>query len=121
MDSELPKIPLFRGEATTHHPAGAVIFEIGSPSDCMYAIQQGDVEVRVKGEPIERLQAGHVFGELGLIDDEPRSAQVIATTDCELVRIDRKRFQFLVQQTPSFALQIMAVLARRLRRGAPRV
>jgi CRP/FNR family transcriptional regulator, cyclic AMP receptor protein len=121
MDSELPKIPLFsRGEATTHHPAGAVIFDIGSPSDCMYAIQQGGVEVRVKGEPIERLQAGHVFGELGLIDDQPRSAQVIATTDCELVRIDRKRFQFLIQQTPSFALQIMAVLAHRLRRGAPR-
>ena len=56
-----------------------------------------------------------------MIDDQPRSAQVIATTDCELVRIDRKRFQFLVQQTPSFALQIMAVLAHRLRRGAPRV
>ena len=122
MDSDLPKIPLFsRGEATTHHSAGAVIFDIGSPSDCMYAIQQGNVEVRVKGEPIERLQAGHVFGELGLIDDHPRSAQVIATTDCELVRIDRKRFQFLIQQTPSFALQIMAVLAHRLRRGAPRV
>jgi CRP-like cAMP-binding protein len=122
MDSELPKIPLFsREEATTHHPAGAVIFDIGSPSDCMYAIQHGDVEVRVKGEPIERLQAGHVFGELGLIDARPRSAQVIAATDCELVRIDRKRFQFLIQQTPSFALQIMAVLAHRLRRGAPRV
>ena len=87
----------------------------------MYAIQHGDVEVQVQGQPVERLEAGHVFGELGLIDDQPRSAKVVATTGCELVRIDRKRFQFLVQQTPSFALQIMAVLAHRLRRGAPRV
>ena len=122
MDSALPKITLFlREEAGTRHPAGTVIFDIGSPSDCMYAIQHGDVEVQVQGQPVEHLEAGHVFGELGLIDDQPRSAKVVATSDCELVRIDRKRFQFLVQQTPSFALQIMAVLAHRLRRGAPHV
>jgi CRP/FNR family cyclic AMP-dependent transcriptional regulator len=120
MDSALPKITLFlREEASTRHPAGEVIFDIGSPSDCMYAIRDGNVEVRIQGQPVEHLEAGHVFGELGLIDDQPRSAKVVATSDCELVRIDRKRFQFLVQQTPSFALQIMAVLAHRLRRGAP--
>jgi CRP-like cAMP-binding protein len=122
MDSALPKITLLlREEATTRHPAGAVIFDIGSPSDCMYAIQRGSVEVRIQGQPVEHLEAGHVFGELGMIDDQPRSAKVVATSDCDLVRIDRKRFQFLVQQTPSFALQIMAVLAHRLRRGAPHV
>src|SRR5678815_4073864 len=102
MDSALPKIPLFsREEATTRHPAGALIFDIGSPSDCMYAIQHGTVEVRVKGEPIERLEAGHVCGGLGLIGGGLRCGCVVATCGCGRVRIDRTRFQFLVELTTS--------------------
>ena len=85
----------------------------------MYVVREGEVEVRVGGTVVEVLEPGHVFGELGLIDDHPRSADVIARTDCEVARIDRRRFEFLVQQTPKFSLQIMAILAYRLRRGAP--
>ena len=121
VEGGLPKIPLLLHEEGRRYGAGEVIVGVGSPSDCMYAVRQGEVEIRVGGASIEVLETGHVFGELGLIDDQPRSAEAVARTDCEVARIDRKRFEFLVQQTPRFALQIMGILAYRLRRGAPRV
>jgi CRP-like cAMP-binding protein len=48
--------------------------------------------------------------------DKPRSALAIARIDCRLVPIDEKRFTFLVQQTPYFSIQVMRVIAERLRR-----
>jgi CRP-like cAMP-binding protein len=51
-----------------------------------------------------------------LLDSVPRSASAVAKTACRLVEINEKRFKFLVQQTPNFALQMMRVIADRLRR-----
>jgi CRP-like cAMP-binding protein len=51
-----------------------------------------------------------------LLDGRPRSATAVAVTTCELVPIDLRRFLFLVQQTPHFALQMMSLMAARLRR-----
>ena len=59
--------------------------------------------------------ADHIFGEMALIDNEPRSATAIAVTDVELVAVTEKQFLFLVGQTPYFALKVMRVLAQRLR------
>ena len=60
---------------------------------------------------------GHdLRGELALIDRRPRSATAVAVTACVLAPIDEKQFQFMVQQTPFFALQVMRVLTERLRR-----
>ncbi|HEU5100134.1 MAG TPA: Crp/Fnr family transcriptional regulator [Roseiflexaceae bacterium] len=59
---------------------------------------------------------GGIVGEMALIDDRPRSATAVAATDCRLVPIDERRFTFLVQQTPMFALAVMRVMAERLRR-----
>ena len=61
------------------------------------------------------LGAGEIFGEMALIDNEPRSASAIAITDVELVPVTEKQFLFLVSQTPYFALKVMRVLAQRLR------
>jgi CRP-like cAMP-binding protein len=52
---------------------------------------------------------------MGIVSPGPRSATVVATTDCEFVAVDEKRFHYLVQQTPFFATQVMRVLAERLR------
>jgi CRP-like cAMP-binding protein len=52
---------------------------------------------------------------MALIDEEPRSARAIALSDCQLQTVDRKQFESLVQETPSFALRVMRTLARRLR------
>jgi CRP-like cAMP-binding protein len=51
-----------------------------------------------------------------MIDEDTRSATVIAKTDCALLPIDRKRFNYLIQQTPNFALNIMRVISARLRK-----
>jgi CRP-like cAMP-binding protein len=53
---------------------------------------------------------------MALLDKEPRSTTAIANTDCRLVPVDQKRFTFLVQQTPYFAIEVMQIMAERLRR-----
>ncbi len=62
-----------------------------------------------------------VVGEMALIDSPERSATVIAKTDVVLTPIDRWTFQYLTQKHPDFALFIMAVMSRRLRRMNRRV
>ena len=57
-----------------------------------------------------------MVGEMALVDHAPRTATVTAQTDSTLAQIDEKRFLFLVQQTPSFALNVMRLLSQRLRR-----
>jgi CRP/FNR family transcriptional regulator, cyclic AMP receptor protein len=63
----------------------------------------------------ETVRENGIFGEMALIDSEPRSATVIAATDVDLVPVGEKRFLFLVGQTPFFVLKVMRVLAGRLR------
>jgi CRP-like cAMP-binding protein len=81
----------------------------------MYVIQEGEVEIRIRGHIVEMLGPGDIFGELALIDDAPRNATAIARTDSRVIPIDQKRFTFLVQQTPYFALKLMQTMSRRLR------
>jgi CRP-like cAMP-binding protein len=96
--------------------AGQVIFSAGESGDVMFIVLDGQVDLLVKGKRVEQLGPGGVLGEMALLDSEPRSATAVARTDCKLVPIDEKRFKFLVQQTPNFALQLMRVIADRLRR-----
>lgn len=116
------KIDLFRFIQDAHTFArGEAIFREGDRGDGMYVVVDGRVQLRVRGKALEDIGPGAVLGEMALIDDAPRTASAIAKRDCRLVRIDAKRFRSLVQQTPDFALQIMAVMAKRLRRMNRRV
>jgi CRP-like cAMP-binding protein len=65
---------------------------------------------------VETLGPGEPFGEMALIDQAPRVASATAKTQCTLAVISEKRFLFMVQTTPHFALQIMKVMADRLRK-----
>ncbi|HUT01576.1 MAG TPA: cyclic nucleotide-binding domain-containing protein [Phycisphaerae bacterium] len=96
-------------------PAGETIFEEGDPGDKMYVILEGEVSVRVGGEDVSLVGAGSIFGEMALIDDSPRSASAVAKTHCRLVGVDEPRFMQLVRQTPQFALEVMKLIANRLR------
>jgi CRP-like cAMP-binding protein len=96
--------------------AGTTIIEEGRPGKLMYVVKAGSADILVGGKVVASVGPGEVFGELSLIDDRARSAAVVARTDCELVPVDERRFLFLVQQTPYFAIQVMRVLAERLRR-----
>jgi CRP-like cAMP-binding protein len=110
-------LDLFRNETEFERfAAGQTIFTEGDRGETMYVVIDGKVELRVKGKLVESLGQGGVFGEMALIDHEPRAATAIAKSDCKLVAIAERRFLFMVQQTPRFALQIMNVIAERLRR-----
>jgi CRP-like cAMP-binding protein len=107
---------LFRHAAQTEmFPSGARILQRGTPGHRMYVIQEGEVEIRIGPRTFERVGAGGFFGEMSLIDDAPRSADVVAATDVVLVPIDEKRFERMVHDTPGFALAVMRELVRRLR------
>ena len=113
----MAKIEVFRHAGNgKSYAAGEIIFREGEPGDVMYAVLEGEVEVRCGDRVIERTGEGGLLGELALIDRAPRSATAVAATPCVLVPVDEKRFQYMVQQTPFFALQVMRVLAERLRR-----
>lgn len=96
-------------------PAGQLLFREGDEGNQMYILETGVAEVFVKNKLVETLVHGSIIGEMGLVSPAPHSASVIAKTDCEFVAIDDKRFQFLVQQTPYFAIQVMRLMAERLR------
>ena len=96
-------------------PAGTVIFEEGSVGTEMFGVVEGEVEVRRSTGPVRRLGPDDTFGEMALVDRSPRSGTVVAVSDTKLAVIDRPTFLFLVQETPAFALQVMASMAERLR------
>jgi CRP/FNR family cyclic AMP-dependent transcriptional regulator len=95
---------------------GETIFEKGEPGDVMYVVLEGQVDIKVETELIEHLAEGQIFGEMALIDKQPRSASAVALSNCRVAPVDQKRFTFLVQQNPYFAIQVMSVMADRLRR-----
>ena len=93
-----------------------VLFRAGELSDDMYVLMTGSVEIIVHDRVMETAEVGAMLGEMALIDDAPHSATVIAKSDSSLFAVDRKRFNFLIQQTPNFALHVMRVIAGRLRK-----
>ncbi|MBL8429179.1 MAG: cyclic nucleotide-binding domain-containing protein [Dechloromonas sp.] len=97
-------------------PAGAALFSENEDGNMMYVLTTGSAEVIVNNRVVESLEHGSIVGEMGLVSPGPRSASVLAVNDCEFVEVDEKRFQFLVQQTPFFATQVMRVMAERLRK-----
>ncbi len=105
-----------RDPAAQSFPAGHVVFNAGEIGDKMYAVVAGEVEILVRGKVIETIRAGGIFGEMALIEDLPRSASAVVKSDARLVPVDRNRFLYMVQNTPFFSLQVLAVVAERLRR-----
>ena len=94
---------------------GQRIFTQGETGRTMYVVHEGEVELLVNGQLVETVFAGGVLGEMGLIDTSPRSATAVARTDCKLIPVNKQRFTLLVQHTPDFALQLMRIMAGRLR------
>lgn len=96
---------------------GAVLFKDGDPSTCLYVVRSGSLTIRSGRVVYEDVGPGGIVGEMGIVEShKPRSAMVYARTQAELVEIDEPRFLALVEATPSFALAVMRVLSRRLRR-----
>jgi CRP/FNR family cyclic AMP-dependent transcriptional regulator len=101
---------------TLSFKAGATIFREGDNAHDLFVVKKGQVRIQIGNRTVSELEPDSIFGEMALIDDEPRSATAIAVTDVELVAVSERQFLFLVSQTPYFALKVMRVLAQRLRK-----
>jgi CRP-like cAMP-binding protein len=99
--------------------AGETIVAQGDPGTSLFVLYSGTAAVRLgQGESaklVTELQAGSYFGEMTLFDDQPRSASVVAQTNCTLLSLDRDRFRTLVAQRPIVLMQICKTFGARLR------
>ena len=95
--------------------AGQVIFKEDETGDFAYVLIEGEVDLTYHGHLLETVTSGGLMGEMALIDNQTRSATATAKTDVKAVAIDRTRFTFMVQETPWFALEVMKIMADRLR------
>ena len=82
----------------------------------MYVVVSGRVDVLTYGKVLEQIGPGGIFGEMALVDDGPRSAAALAAEATEVVVIDENMFAVLLREEPGFAIAVMRVLAKRLRR-----
>ncbi len=98
------------------YKAGDKIFEVGDAARNLFVIIEGEVEISLNGRVLNRLGPGSLLGEMGLIGNHHRTATATAHSDCRLAAVDERRFLFLVQETPFFAMHVMRVLAERIQR-----
>jgi CRP/FNR family transcriptional regulator, cyclic AMP receptor protein len=101
----------------------ALIFAQNDPADAVYGILAGTGEVRVgstsrtgKAIMVETFRAGEIFGEMGVFDGAPRSADAMADGRVRVLRIPAANFLAVLHATPQFGANLARMLATRLRR-----
>lgn len=115
--SELGHVALIAREET--YPAGSRVIQEGDHGDHMFLIVEGEVLVQRGGVALKKLGPKEFFGEMSIIDGEPRSASVIAQQDCLFLRIDKGDFQILLSTYNSAAVSVVRALNQRLRDALP--
>ena len=104
---------------TTHFKPGEVVFDEDSNSDCAYLIVEGKFEVsrtsNGQKKVIGILKAKDVFGEMGLIDGQPRSATVTALDESEVSVITQDCFHTMERTNPEALVPLLRVLSARIR------
>lgn len=98
---------------------GDVIVAEGDVGDAFYLLTTGTAVVEQHGSRLRDLSEGDFFGEISLIDGQPRTATITATSPVEALKVNREHFQDLMDQHPSIRLELMMALTERLRRVAP--
>jgi CRP-like cAMP-binding protein len=93
-----------------------IIADGGSPGTEMFIVKKGRVSIRVGEIQVDEVGPGGILGEMALLDRNARSAEAVALEATEVLPIDERVFIILVQETPGFALDVLRVLAGRLRR-----
>ena len=108
------------------YPKGSVILFEDDPGDALYIVGTGQVKVVLIGEDgreviLSVLGEGSFFGELALLDDEPRSAHVIAMEDATVLALRREDFQARLRLSPEVAIALLRELSSRLRRADEKI
>ena len=131
-DFPLQSVPLFshlseeeaesisRATRERAYPKNSVIVFEDDPGDALFVVKTGQVKVVLTSEDgreviLSVLGEGDFFGEMSLIDDQPRSAHVIAMEDSRLLVLYREDFHRCLETTPRIALGLLRALSRRLR------
>jgi EAL domain-containing protein (putative c-di-GMP-specific phosphodiesterase class I) len=101
------------------YPAGEIIFREGDPGDCAYIIAEGCVEVGVSSTQRTRIGKGELFGEIALIDHQPRTATVRAVDNTILIPIPRKQVEELLEKTDPVVRHLLLTILERYRTTRP--
>lgn len=98
---------------------GEVIVRQGDVGDCMYVIQDGEVEILVERDGTEALLrvAGRneILGEMAIFEHQRRSATVRARTRARILTLDKRNFMRRINEDPSLAFNIVETMSRRVR------
>ena len=98
---------------------GEVIIYQGEVGNCMYIVQEGQVEVFVEKEGqeirLELLGEGEIIGEMAIFENEVRSATVRASGQARLLTVDKRNFLRRVHEDPSLAYRIVQSMSHRIR------
>ncbi|MBR0694839.1 Crp/Fnr family transcriptional regulator [Bradyrhizobium lablabi] len=99
---------------------GTTLFSKGDPGTYLIAVISGTVKISISSPDgrnaiLNLIEAGEIFGEIALLDGQPRSADATANTNCELFIIDRREFIPFVRSQPSLAMKFIELLCTRLR------
>lgn len=125
---ELAQVPLFarcskrelkqlaRASHVEQLAPGDALVRQGSPSAQLYVILAGSARVERDGRSLDRVTSGDVVGELGVLTDEPRNADVIADTVVEVLSLDRAGLRRTLDQVPGLAWNLLLTVAERLQR-----
>jgi CRP-like cAMP-binding protein len=97
----------------SEYAPGEVVIAAGQPADFLYVILSGEAKVLARRGG---LRVGDYFGELALLDSEPRSATVVAAGQLHVIKFPRRVLREIVERDPEIALGMMTVLAKRVRR-----
>ena len=103
-----------QGTNTVQLKPGEFLYREGDKADKMYVLLEGEIDIQIR-DYVKTEGKGALIGEVALIDDIPRAANAVAKSACRLAQIDQKRFDFLVQQHPHFAMHVMKSLVDHLR------
>lgn len=112
-DHILTEVALLLDEVQIY--AGEAVFTAGDPGDCMYVIVDGEVRVHDGKRTLNYLSQGDVFGEMALLDSQPRVASVTSVRDTRLLRLDQEPFYELMDDRIEVARGIIQVLSQHLR------
>lgn len=123
----LKRVPLFSGVPTRDlvqiagiaeevlcSPDERIITE-GDQGSALFLIVEGEVAIHRADQRLAALRPQDCFGEMSILDNEPRSASATALTDCLLLKVDQDHFHAILNQNADVALAIIRTLTRRLR------
>jgi CRP-like cAMP-binding protein len=96
-------------------PAGIELVRKGEPGDALFVILEGEAVVNRDGVELNRVGPGAYFGELAILDGEPRTATVVAETDVKVAVIGIRMFRTMLREFSDLAEQLLVALAGELR------